>query len=64
MDSSTKANVSRKKSSVGINVRAFFKTFYSEIFSYSTVREATVENRPVAIIYRIVQLCILAYIIG
>ena len=47
-----------------INVSAFFKTIYNETISYSTVREATVKNIPVAIVYRLVQLIILAYIIG
>lgn len=53
-----------KHNQCGLNVKTFFKTLYTESLSYSTVREATVENKPVAIIYRLVQLAILSYIIG
>jgi len=51
-------------SKIGINVRAFCRTLYSGIFSYSTVREINVEYKPVAVVYRLVQLLILVYIIG
>jgi hypothetical protein len=51
-------------SSFILNVKAFCKTLYEGTFSYSTVREVTVDNKPVAILYRIVQLLILSYIIG
>lgn len=51
-------------SSLGLNIKAFFKTLYEGTFSYSTVREVTVDNKPVAILYRIIQLLILTYIIG
>ena len=46
------------------NARDCFRIFYSTAFSYSTVREVSVQNRPVVIIYRLVQLIILAYVIG
>ena len=53
-----------KRRQFDINLRACCKTIYTETFSYSTVREASIENKPVAIIYRLVQISILAYIIG
>ena len=52
------------KSKFNINARALFKTIYTETLSYSTVREANIQNNSVAIIYRLMQLFILAYVIG
>ena len=54
----------KKRSSIQVNLKACFKTIYTEAFSYSTVREINVEHKPVAIFYRLVQLLILIYIIG
>jgi hypothetical protein len=54
----------KTRSQLSINTRACCKTILSETFSYSTVREASIENKPVAIIYRLVQIGILSYIIG
>ncbi len=57
-------NKSSTRSSFGINTRAFVRLLYSETFTYSTVRSASIDNKLVAVIYRIVQLAILSYIIG
>ncbi len=35
-----------------------------DIFTYSTVRSATIESKLVAIIYRLMQLAIITYVIG
>jgi hypothetical protein len=53
-----------KRNECSLNAKACLKTIYNESLSYSTVREASIENKPVAIIYRLIQLAILSYIIG
>jgi hypothetical protein len=44
--------------------KKFFKAIEKEIFTYSTVRSATIDNKFVAVIYRLMQLVIITYVIG
>ena len=52
------------KNHLVISIKSFFKTLYVSTISYSTVRQASIENKPVAITYRLIQIAIISYIIG
>ena len=41
-----------------------FKGFFLDMFTYSTVRSATIKSKRVGIAYRLVQFLLLFYIIG
>ena len=41
-----------------------FNNLFIAMFSYSTVREARVHNFKVTLIFRVIQVSILAYVIG
>ena len=62
--SNSQCSSSFKQSSFMKNLSTCFKMLYTETFTYSTVRSANINNKPVAIMYRIMQFSILAYIIG
>ncbi len=37
---------------------------YDAAFTYSTIRVAKIHSFPIAFMYRIIQLCIIGYIVG
>ena len=40
-----------------------FKTLFFDVFTYSTVRSATIQSKNVGVVYRFAQLLILIYIV-
>lgn len=53
-----------KNSPIQTNANLVARAVFSKILTYSTVREASITNKTVAVIYRLIQLSILVYMIG
>jgi hypothetical protein len=60
----TSTNLVSDGYTVSFNIKSIPSLVYSSIFSYSTVRLAKINSFKVALTFRILQLAIIAYIVG